>query len=70
MRFDFLFGHLRSRTARHWCALALLGGALTVVMPAVADGNVPTTGGGIYQAACASCHGADGRGAPPSLVGF
>jgi len=28
------------------------------------------TGAAIYQAACAACHGPDGRGAPPSLVGF
>lgn len=28
------------------------------------------TGKEIYQAACASCHGADGRGAPRSSVGF
>jgi hypothetical protein len=28
------------------------------------------TGGELYQAACAACHGADGRGNPPSVVGF
>jgi hypothetical protein len=28
------------------------------------------TGQELYRAACAACHGADGRGAPASLVGF
>lgn len=32
-----------------------------------ADGATP---GEIYRDACAGCHGADGRGAPPSVVGF
>jgi hypothetical protein len=30
----------------------------------------PETGQALYRAACASCHGSDGRGAPASLVGF
>jgi mono/diheme cytochrome c family protein len=30
----------------------------------------PETGQALYRAGCASCHGADGRGAPASLVGF
>ena len=29
-----------------------------------------TTGAEVYQAACAACHGADGRGHPQSVVGF
>lgn len=29
-----------------------------------------TTAGEVYAASCAACHGADGRGAPPSVVGF
>jgi hypothetical protein len=28
------------------------------------------SGAELYQAACAACHGADGRGNPPSVVGF
>lgn len=28
------------------------------------------TGAAVYDAACAACHGADGRGNPPSVVGF
>jgi mono/diheme cytochrome c family protein len=31
---------------------------------------VPRTGADIYRAACLTCHGADGRGAPKSIVGF
>ena len=27
-------------------------------------------GGQLYQAACASCHGSDGKGAPQSIAGF
>jgi hypothetical protein len=30
----------------------------------------PTAGGELYEAACAACHGADGRGAAPNLLGF
>jgi mono/diheme cytochrome c family protein len=30
----------------------------------------PRTGAEVYDAACAACHGADGRGAPKSTVGF
>ena len=31
---------------------------------------VPRTGEDIYRAACVTCHGADGRGSPKSVVGF
>jgi mono/diheme cytochrome c family protein len=31
---------------------------------------VPETGDDIYRAACATCHGPDGRGAPRATVGF
>ena len=37
------------------------------VRPAAA---APRTGAEIYGAACATCHGADGRGSPRSVVGF
>jgi mono/diheme cytochrome c family protein len=30
----------------------------------------PRTGADIYRAACVTCHGADGRGSPKSVVGF
>jgi mono/diheme cytochrome c family protein len=33
--------------------------------------RAPTdTGRGLYETACAACHGPDGRGAPPATVGF
>lgn len=37
---------------------------------AVTDGDLPTSGRELYLAACAACHGANGRGAPRSQVGF
>ena len=30
----------------------------------------PRTPAQVYRAACATCHGPDGKGAPQSLVGF
>lgn len=30
----------------------------------------PPRGRALYQTACAACHGADGRGVPPNIVGF
>ncbi len=50
------------------CFLALLG-VLLLTMTAAADDRLQT-GEAVYRAACSSCHGADGRGAPASLVGF
>jgi mono/diheme cytochrome c family protein len=49
--------------------LALVSAPLLAVTAAADDSNLQT-GGAVYRAACSSCHGADGRGAPPSLVGF
>ena len=34
------------------------------------DSTAPATGRALYEAACAACHGADGRGAPSSLTGL
>ena len=39
-------------------------GPTASALPADASGEA------IYRAACITCHGADGRGAPPSVVGF
>jgi mono/diheme cytochrome c family protein len=49
--------------------------ALALALPllswvAAADTGLPTSGRELYLAACAACHGADGRGAPRSQVGF
>jgi mono/diheme cytochrome c family protein len=37
---------------------------------ATVDVPVLDSGRAVYDAACATCHGADGRGAPPGLLGF
>ena len=50
--------------------LFVLGVVLLLAATAAAVDTSPTTGRVIYGAACSSCHGADGRGAPPSLMGF
>jgi hypothetical protein len=50
--------------------MLVLAGVLGLASTAAADESLPTTGQALYRAACSSCHGADGRGAPPSLVGF
>lgn len=50
--------------------LFVLGVVLLLAATAAAVDTSPTTGRAIYRAACSSCHGADGRGAPPSLMGF
>jgi mono/diheme cytochrome c family protein len=34
------------------------------------QGQPARTGAELYQSACVACHGADGKGAPPSAVGF
>src|SRR3954467_3948092 len=53
-------------------ALAL---ALALAMPALFGQDAATklnltTGKEIFRAGCAGCHGADGRGAPDTTVGF
>ena len=50
--------------------LLVMGGVIVLSTPAMANESLPTTGQALYRAACSSCHGADGRGAPPSLVAF
>jgi mono/diheme cytochrome c family protein len=43
--------------------------AILLAIPVSADDSLPT-GQAVYRAACSTCHGSDGRGAPGSLVGF
>jgi mono/diheme cytochrome c family protein len=38
--------------------------------PEVDDWSHLRTGAEIYEAACASCHGRDGKGVPPAVLGF
>ncbi|KPK41483.1 MAG: hypothetical protein AMJ65_09380 [Phycisphaerae bacterium SG8_4] len=36
----------------------------------IANGQLPESGRGLYRVSCAACHGSDGRGASPGMVGF
>ena len=59
--------HLR---LRYFFAAALLP-ALLKIAPAQSTGAAKLkTGKAIFEAGCAGCHGADGRGAPQSTIGF
>jgi mono/diheme cytochrome c family protein len=49
--------------------LLVLGAILLVAASAGADDGLET-GEAVYGAACSTCHGSGGRGAPASLVGF
>jgi mono/diheme cytochrome c family protein len=49
--------------------LLVLGGLVIFAATAAADDSLQT-GKAVYQAACSTCHGGSGRGAPGSLVGF
>ena len=55
-------------------ALAYIAGSLAVGAAAFGQGSGPSVArlrsGDLYQAACASCHGSDGRGRPVETVGF
>jgi mono/diheme cytochrome c family protein len=58
---------------RHRAATLLA--ALTLTLPLAvlrvhAQSGKATAGRALFERACISCHGADGRGAPPSTVGF
>ncbi len=44
--------------------------ALLISTLAVSAEDEFTTGRAVYLAACSTCHGSDGRGGPPSLMGF
>ncbi len=51
-------------------AVWLTAAALAAAAQNAAGDERPTTGKGLYDAACASCHGADGKGADRSKLGF
>jgi mono/diheme cytochrome c family protein len=51
-------------------ALILLPALVTAAASFNGDPASLRTGEAVYRAACASCHGADGRGAPQGMVGF
>lgn len=58
------------RMTHRFCAAAL-GLALAAYAPAQSSGAKPLkTGKEIWDAGCAGCHGADGRGALESTIGF
>jgi mono/diheme cytochrome c family protein len=54
-----------------WLAILLGAPAHPAAQPEGSGGaSVPRNGADIYRAACATCHGPDGRGSPKSIVGF
>jgi mono/diheme cytochrome c family protein len=64
-----------AKTFGLWLALLCAPAHVRAQQPALPGGPgsalpVPRTGEDIYRAACITCHGADGRGAPKSVVGF
>jgi hypothetical protein len=50
--------------------IGLIFAALTVCLLAGGWEAAAGDGGELYRAACAACHGEDGRGAPPAQLGF
>ena len=51
-------------------SLALSGVVLSAMFVVSVTAQVPTTGAGLYDLACARCHGDDGRGVEPDQVAF
>ncbi|HNR98357.1 MAG TPA: c-type cytochrome [Planctomycetota bacterium] len=63
----------RPRACLAPAARAALMGALLLPLSAGAESAAPPlpgSGAELYRAACAACHGTDGRGAPAGMVGF
>lgn len=66
--------------ARWSIRIALLSWLVALPLSSAVRGHAPTvppsqsvpdrTGAELYRVACAACHGVDGAGAPPSVVGF
>jgi hypothetical protein len=62
---------IRSFLVLHPRSLAtLLLIAFSTLSSSAQQGPPPRSGDQLYRAACAACHGADGKGAPASTVGF
>jgi mono/diheme cytochrome c family protein len=65
----------RARSRHRWPIAAIAALLLGDVVRGQSTSNgrdeiAPTKGKALYESACMSCHGADGRGAPRSAVGF
>jgi hypothetical protein len=50
--------------------VVLVGAMLLLPLVVGGDDGGPKTGEAIFRAACSTCHGVDGRGGSPSLMGF
>jgi mono/diheme cytochrome c family protein len=56
---------------RGWASLVVVAAVVAGAAPALrAAGGQGRSGGELWTAACATCHGADGAGQPRALVGF
>jgi mono/diheme cytochrome c family protein len=71
----FRRSHVLLSRERRALEVALRRAAILIVIlstgsaPAIAQ-TVSRSGGDVYKVACAACHGADGRGTTPTLLGF
>lgn len=63
---DWLNGHLKALLI----PVILLVSTNAFLRASVQSDSSPRSGKAIYEAACSSCHGADGAGVPQSQVGF
>lgn len=52
------------------CAAILTVTLAAGTLPAAAQTESSRSGAELYKAACAACHGADGRGTTPAVLGF
>lgn len=68
-----LRGHLK-RVAALLVAAGILSSAIGMraqtIAPPQPSSQAPAAGRALYESACAACHGIDGRGAPPGMLGF
>ena len=59
-----------SPCAIQWIRTGAIVGLLSLGFRSVGEAQTQQSGRQIYQAACASCHGANGTGMPQTTVGF